>query len=322
MQDNVSLKPEEVAALLKIAKNTVYELIKRGELPAYRVGRKLRIELKDVEAYKEKQKSPGLRSMGTPETGGRPSLNPETIGKEGVKSPVEGLVICGLDIILDILARSLEKKSGGSRVLRQYAGSFAGLLALYQGTAHLAGIHLWDGETGLYNIPYVRRLMPGVSSVVVHLAMRRQGFYVVRGNPLKIRDWEDLTRPEVRFINREKGSGTRVLLDEKLCCLGIERRLIKGYGREALSHLEVASAVARGEADVALGIEKASFQARGLEFVPLQKERYELVMKKEALDQTSYLLALQTICSPEFRAELEGLGDYDLTEIGTIVAEI
>ncbi|AEG60289.1 helix-turn-helix transcriptional regulator [Desulforamulus ruminis] len=314
--EEISLTPEEVAARLKIAKNTVYELIKRGELPAYRVGRKIRLDLKDVENYKrqgkkldfhEEEKIAGLTRL---VQSIKPSLGPR------------GIVICGQDVLLDILTRHLERHANGIQVLRHNVGSFPGLLALYQEKADLAAIHLWDGDTNVYNIPYVRHMLPGIQSIIIHLACRMQGFYVAKGNPKNILAWQDLTRPDITFINREKGSGTRVLLDEKLRLLDIARHSIRGYEMEELSHLAIASTVARGEADVGMGNEKVSMQVREVSFVPLQKERYELVIKKEDLYKPYIQATMEILQSEEFKKELHGLGDYDVSETGKVVAEV
>ena len=208
MKENVALTPREVADILKIAKNTVYELIKRGELPAYRVGRNFRIDLKDVEAYKQQGKKVEVLAA----TSAEPVVSLPT-GTQYLNESIpvsQGIVICGQDVMLDILARHLEHHAPEYRAFRDNAGSFSGLAALYQGRAHLSAIHLWDGDTGVYNIPYVRRLLPGIPTIIVHLACRMQGFYVAEGNPKNIRDWSDLTRPDVTFVNREKGCGTRV----------------------------------------------------------------------------------------------------------------
>lgn len=322
MKDEISLTPEEVAGILKIAKNTVYELIKRGELPAYRVGRKIRVDLHDVEAYKKHGKNIELApDPGTASCRNLP-LNPRGYRSEETAAYHQGLVICGQDVLLDILTRHLERHPNGVHAFRHHVGSFTGLLALYQEKAHMAAIHLWDGDTGIYNIPFVRRLLPGIPTVIIHLAYRMQGFYVVKGNPKEIKDWQNLTRPDICFINREKGCGTRVLLDEQLRLLGIDRRRITGYENEENSHLAVASAVARGEADVGLGNEKAALQVRGLEFLPLQKERYEMVIKKEDMEKPSIQAVIEILQSEAFKKELQGVGDYDLTETGKIVAEM
>lgn len=312
-----SLTPQEVAEILQIKKNTVYELIKRGELAAYRVGRKLRIEREDVEAYKQHRKEGGTKSL-PPVV----SFQPEQPLREDADAPFMqkmGLVICGLDVLLDVLTRHLESRPEGVSVFRHHVGSFPGLMALYDGKADMAGLHLWDADSGTYNAPYVRRLMPGIPAVIVHLAVRKQGFYVQPGNPLKIKTWEDLKRSGLRFANREPGCGTRVLLDEKLRQLHINRLSIDGYRNEHHSHLAVASAVARGVADVGLGNQKAAMQVRDIDFIPLQNERYELVIKEEDLTRPAVQLVLNVLASREFQEELQGIGDYDLTETGRLV---
>ncbi|MDD2553853.1 MAG: helix-turn-helix transcriptional regulator [Desulfotomaculaceae bacterium] len=322
MKDRSSLTPEEVAVILNIAKNTVYELIKRGELTAYRIGRKLRIDPQDVEIYKKKGKKIEMASTNMP------AMN--TFPAQQIKTPLEAdqftsspkLVICGQDVLLDILARHLERHPGGTYTLRHHVGSFNGLLALYQEKAHLVSVHLWDGDNDVYNLTYVRYILCGTPAVLIHLACRMQGFYVAKNNPKSIMTWQDLIRPDVLFINREKGCGTRVLLDEKMRREGIDRKQINGYEREENSHLAVASAVSRGEADVALGNEKASLQVRGIEFVPLQKERYELVILKDDIDLPPFQAVIEILQSQEFKNELEGVGDYDLTELGNIVAYV
>lgn len=321
-QEDIALTPQEVADILKITKNTVYELIKRGELPAYRVGRKLRVDPQDVDAYKKHGKNFEL----VPEQGTfsyqNQSLKTQGYYPEEPSTHQHGLVICGQDVLLDILARHLENHPNGVHAFRHQVGSFSGLWALYHDKAKMTAVHLWDGDTGVYNTPYVRRFLPGIPSIIVHLAVRTQGFYVAAGNPKNIKDWNDLTRSDVHFINREKGSGTRVLLDEQLSHLEIDRKQIKGYEKEEFSHLGVASAVARKEVDVGLGNEKSSLQVRGLDFLPLHKERYELVMKKENMNKAYMRAVIEILQSEDFKNEARGLGDYDLTETGTIVAEI
>lgn len=314
-REELSLTPEEVAKILKITRNTVYELVKRGELTAFRVGRKLRIDQRDVDIYKQKGKKMENASISLP---GRQNAGLFTAEDEALQVDQQ-LVICGHDILLDILARHLERYSGAPKVWRQHVGSFDGLAALYRDKANMAAIHLWDSDTDTYNIPYVRRLLPGIPVVLVNLAVRWQGFYVVEGNPKEIRNWSDLTRPEIRFINREKGCGSRVLLDEKIRQLGLNRLNIEGYSKEEYSHLAVASAVARGEADVALGNQKASMQVRGIEFIPLQAERYDLIMKKEDSHKAWYKATLELISSQAFLNELQGLGDYELSRTGQLI---
>ncbi len=310
MTDTISYTPEEVAKILKISRFTVYEMIKRGDLTAYRIGRKVRVEAPDLDVYIKKSKSlsPAAQAQAAP-----PAETP-------APAP-EGLIICGQDVILDILTRHLEKMLPYSRFLRNYAGSIDGLMALYRGTANVATTHLWDSDSDTYNVPYVRRLLPGHRTLIINLTYRMEGFYVAKGNPKEINNWRDLTKPGVWFVNRECGSGARVLLDEQLRALGIDHRDITGYNQEEMSHLAVASRVARGEADVGLGIEKAALQVREIDFVPLQKERYDLVIRREDTDKPHFQALLTVLRSQAFRSEVAGMGGYDLTHTGEILAE-
>jgi putative molybdopterin biosynthesis protein len=317
MNDNSALTPQEVADILKIAKNTVYELIKRGELNSYRVGKKVRVDAKDVDEYKNRTKS--IKSKNQPGSITASIRSNPFLGEESIRG--NGFVICGQDVLLDILSRYLQLHPNGTQALRSYVGSYNGLFALYQGNVQMATAHLWDGDTGQYNVPFVRRMLPGVPAVIIHLACRLQGFYVAKGNPKGIIGWEDLKRKDITIINREKGSGTRVLLDEHLRKLGIAAKNIKGYERESTSHLAIASTVARGGANIGIGNEKSGLQVRGIDFIPLQTERYELVIKKEDMEKAPYQAVLEILRSQEFKLELEGIGGYDLTEIGKIVAE-
>ncbi len=166
----------------------------------------------------------------------------------------------------------------GASLQLTYSGSLGGLIALAEGRADLAGCHLWDAETGNYNIPFVHRLLPNQEITIVTLAHRRQGLLVAPGNPLGIEGLADLARPEVRYANRQPGSGTRVWLDAMLARQGIDPRQIRGYQDERLTHSDVARAVAEGEADVGLGLENAG-HAFGLGFVFLLRERYDFVMR-------------------------------------------
>ncbi|MVB10694.1 PBP superfamily domain protein [Caprobacter fermentans] len=306
-----ALTPQEVADLLKISKNLVYELIKRKELNGYRIGNKIRFDYSDIRAYLESAKTgPGKADKNA----GRNPLLSE-------REPVEnGFVLCGQDLALDLLSRRLEEFREGQRILRSYIGSYNGLYGLYNNEVQLATAHLWDGKTGTYNTTYLRSLLPGTAVVSVNLAYRMQGFYVQKGNPKNLCSWEDLKRSDITIANREKGSGTRILLDEHLRLLGLEGTQIKGYNRACLTHLAAAGAVARGGADAAVGIEKTAMQVDSIEFVPLQKERYDLVFKKENLSKPLFRQTLETVRSPEFRAELQAIGGYDVSETGMLTS--
>lgn len=297
-----SLTPKEVADMLKITTNTVYELVKRGELNAYRIGRKMRIEPRDVEEYKRKT------SIG--------NYTDEISKHEDLPT---GLILCGHDLVLDVLARYLEAEEIGVPVLRSYLGSYNGLYALYRGEVQVATCHLWDGDTGIYNTPYIKALVPGISTVNIHLVCRMLGFYVNKGNPLDIKDWQDLTRPDIKIINREKGSGVRILLDEQLRLLGKYGSQIKGYEREGNSHIEIASAVAREEVDLGVGIEIVAKQVEGIDFIPLQKESLELIFREEDLNKPIFKKIVEILKSKKFANEIKGIGGYDIENMGNIL---
>lgn len=317
MKNESTLTPEEVANILKITKYTVYEMVKRGELPAYRIGNKIRIDAGDLDAYRQQRKQPERLTPDNAVIKPAAGIFPPMSSESGTNA--SSLVICGQDPILDILGRHLENHPQGCRVLRQQTGSFAGLLSLYNNRADLAAVHLWDGDSGTYNTPFVRRLAPGIPTILVHLVNRMAGFLVAAGNPKQIKAWEDLSRTDITMVNREPGSGARVLLDEQLFRRGIDRLQITGYDHEELSHLAVASVVARGAADVGLGHEKAALQVRDIEFVPLQQESYDLVIKKEALSRPQVQATLEILASLAFQNEISGLGDYDLKDCGKII---
>ncbi len=172
------------------------------------------------------------------------------------------------DLALNMLVSRLRQKNPEVKIDVTYAGSLGGLIALQEGRADLAGIHLLDAETGEYNYPYVKHLLPGREMAIVHLAYRIQGLMFAAGNPKRIKGLADLRRPDVTLINRQKGSGTRILLDQELRKLGITPSDVKGYTHEVDTHLAVARGIAEGKADVGLGIEAAA-RASHIDFLPL-----------------------------------------------------
>ncbi len=316
MVDNRPLTPQEVADILKISKSTVYDLMKRRELNSYRVGKKLRVDPADVEKYKNKTKDAAPANY-----------SPETVrasvpaGYEDQYHINNAFIISGQDVILDILCRYLNKHPLGIRALRSYEGSYNAIYSLYRGEVQVATAHMWDSKTGDYNVPYIESMLPGTPAVVIRLASRMQGFYVARGNPRNIKDWNDLSRSDITIINREKGSGTRILLDEHLRRMGISGASVNGYRRESQSHIAVASIVARGEADLGIGNEKACLQVQGIDFIPIQKEQYDMIIKKEDLSLPAFDAIFSILRSEDFKLEIEGLGGYELTELGRTIAE-
>ncbi|MBX9137437.1 MULTISPECIES: helix-turn-helix transcriptional regulator [unclassified Clostridium] len=318
-----SLTPLEVSELLKITKNTVYELIKRGELPSYKIGKKIRIDMHDVEEYINNQKSNSKPSINRNIINNSLNNNISNITTNNISlnNPTNSeIIISGQDILLDVLARYIEEILPDYTILRSYKGSYNGLYDLYNNKVSIASCHLWDGDNDSYNFDYVKRLLPGTPCILVNLAYRLQGFYVAKGNPLNINSFEDLTNKNIKFINREKGSGVRVLLDEKLRLLNIDPNSINGYYNEENSHLAVASTVGRGDANVGLGNKKASMQVETIDFIPLQTERYDLIIKKSDLNNPIYQNILSILSSEKFKNELYGIGGYDLKDLGKIMA--
>ena len=224
------------------------------------------------------------------------------------------------DNTLDILADLLRGQDPRFFLTSGHVGSMGGLKALAKGQAHLAGSHLLDTETGDYNVSYIKRLLKGVPLKVVRLVLREQGFILKPGNPKKIETIEDLTRQGVRFINRQAGSGTRVLLDHYLAQAKIDPDAIDGYGQDEFTHMTVAVAVLSGRADAGLGI-LAAARALKLEFVPLVREDYQLVIPLEHFGTPKIQTLLEVIHSAGFKQAIEKMGGYSLEGSGEVVYE-
>ncbi|CAJ1314623.1 helix-turn-helix transcriptional regulator [Paenibacillus sp. PK4536] len=383
MNEQVSYTTEEIAKLLKVSKLTVYDLIKKGDLPAYRVGKQMRVDHYDLETYKQKAKNgmirenrenagqlhmtatplnsilptsssepsevsplqPGIGNIPhidyqdhtpdpdatvTPEfvhaAYARPeeilrntgTMNPIT--QEPITPPTTGktIVITGQDTSLDILARYMEKEDNRYRPLRSFAGSMDSLVSMYMGNSDIVSTHLFDGDTGDYNLPYIRKMLVSHPCTVINLASRRAGLYVARGNPKDIRSWQDLAQNGITIVNRERGAGARVLLDEQLRLNGIRTSQLQGYTQEESSHIAVAGKVASGQADVGVGSEKAAALV-GVEFIPLTVERYDLVILNK-VENAEWIATLKRILSSDdFKRELQAIGGYDLSRTGEIL---
>ena len=322
---NETLTPQEVADMLKISKCTVYELIKRRELNGYKVGNKLRVDIDDVEEYKLKNKNLKEKEVKKIKNEISVEQNLPQLSKynyiEETNNRINNFIICGQDNILDILSKNLKHNSKGINVLRAYEASYSGLSALYRNEVHAVATHIWDGETGEYNIPFVKRMLPGISTVIINLCYRVQGFYVVKNNPKKIKKWEDLKRDDITIINREPGSGSRILLDQHLKQLGISTSDINGYEKETFSPTVIASAVARGNADLGIGTERTFLHTKELDFIPMQKERYDLVLKKDNISKNLLNNIIEILKSESFKEEISDQRGYDLSDSGKIVGE-
>jgi molybdate-binding protein/DNA-binding transcriptional regulator YhcF (GntR family) len=225
------------------------------------------------------------------------------------------VIVASHDLALNMLVSRLRQKNPEIKIDVTYAGSLGGLIALQEGRADLAGIHLLDAETGEYNYPYVKHLLPGREVAIVHLAYRIQGLMFAPGNPKRIKGVEDLRRSDVTLVNRQKGSGTRILLDQELRQLGITPSQVKGYDREVDTHLAVARGIAQGESDVGLGIEAAA-RASHIDFLPLYRERYDLVMPIENHKNKKLAPLLKVIASKDFRKAVTEAGGYDSSQTG------
>ena len=311
MAQNKSLSTQEVADILHVSKSTIYDLIRKGEIHSYKIGRKVRFTQDDVDAYIARSRH---------EHSTRPVKNIDTqstlLTLEQEEQPE--LIISGQDVVLDILANYLQQE--GVRAARTYLNSFEGLLSLYQSNIHVAACHLFDGFD--YNASYVRSLMPGIPAVLVNVSYRTQGFYVQKGNPKNIRGWSDLGRDDISILNRRVGSSARILLDTQLKRQGISASKVKGYDKIMKSHLTMAAAIAAGEADLAIGTERISRQIEGLDFIPLLEERFDFVIKKEMIESEAVQKLLAVLRSPAFRREVAHFSGNDYRDLGKIICEV
>jgi molybdate-binding protein/DNA-binding transcriptional regulator YhcF (GntR family) len=222
------------------------------------------------------------------------------------------------DLALDLLVSRIKFRNPDIVIQMTAAGSLGGLLAIQEGNADMAGIHLLDEETGEYNYPYIKHTLQGIEVAVVHLADRTQGFMVAKGNPKNILNLEDLKRSDITFVNRQKGSGTRVWLDYKLRELGILPNSIKGYLRELDTHLAVAMSIVRGDADVGLGIQAAAFSCN-LDFIPATKERFDLVIPIQNYNSPNFASLIDIVQSDEFKKVVNEMGGYDTSQTGDTI---
>ncbi|WP_342432890.1 helix-turn-helix transcriptional regulator [Neobacillus sp. FSL H8-0543] len=293
--------PDEVAQIFQISKHTVYELIKRGELQAFKVGNKMRIEHTEIERFKENTKAPSKKNQIE-----QPDIQ--------TSQPVR------LSGSHDFLVEHFVKQSAKNLQLQlqpTYIGSLEGLMMLYRGQSDIAAIHLLDPKSQEYNLPFINQLFIYESISVVRLASREQGLIVAKGNPKEIVDFTDLVRKDVKFVNRQKGAGTRFLLDSMLSNHRIDPGKINGYENEEWNHLSTASAVSRGIADAAFGIQSAANHL-GLDFIPVAKEQFDLVFRFTNENKQTLVDLINYLQSSSFKNSLTDLVGYDIEELGKI----
>jgi molybdopterin molybdotransferase/putative molybdopterin biosynthesis protein len=235
--------------------------------------------------------------------------------------PERTVVVLGCDPALALLGAHLTRRYPTFRLIWVHSSSLTALRLLGRGEAHAAGTHLWDQEAGEYNVPYVRRELSGRRLVILTLSEWQQGLIVARGNPKGISAAADLARADITIVNRESGAGSRTLLDLWLQGAGVATTQVNGYSHAVSSHLEVAEAVRHGLADTGPGI-MAVARALGLDFLPMQEERYDLVIPLEFMNTPAVQATLDIAVSRPFQEELETLGGYDSSRAGTVVAEL
>ncbi|XJZ26849.1 substrate-binding domain-containing protein [Bacillota bacterium Lsc_1132] len=296
--------PDEVATIFQISKHTVYELIKRGELQAFKVGNKMRIEQEEIDRFKESSKTSAKK---------RKQIQPDSLHK--TSNPIR---LAGSH---DFLVEHFVKQASSAiqePIQPIFIGSLEGLIMLYRGQSDIAAIHLLDPSSQQYNLPFIQQLFIYESISVLRFAARDQGFIVAKENPKRIDDFPDLTRKDIKFVNRQKGSGTRFLLDSKLMANGIDPGDINGYEDEEWNHLETASYITRGIADVAFGIRSAASHL-DLDFIPVAREYFDLVFRFTDENREALTALIHYLQSPEFKTSLTFLDGYDIRDLGTII---
>jgi putative molybdopterin biosynthesis protein len=303
---SLTLTAAEAAEILKISKYTLYELVKRGEIPAHHIGRQLRIDPTVLDRYLR-----GTLSLSNPFPADIPSDAP-------------GLPVTRFngshDPVVELLFEFLKHAAIPVEASLSFTGSMDGLIALYRREAEISGAHLWDESTKDYNISFVKHVIPGESVCIVNLVQREQGFIVAPGNPLHLQSWEDITLEGLQFINRQKGSGTRLRLDAYLKSAKISPGQILGYEDEETTHSGVACLVASGQADAGVGV-KAAAQRLGLDFIPLFHERYDLVCLGKTAKSPVWQQLLDVLRSPAFIQAIHQQKGYDTSLTGIVLLD-
>ena len=321
MRSDDFMNAEDVARYLNLGKNTVYQLAKTGKIASYHVGRKLKFTLEDVEAYvASTHRAPvaGARSLVV--------IDSEAEGEDGISEAAsfgeldgKPFVIAGGDPVADILAGAMN--SLGMLAVRKVCGSYTALVNLYAGDADAAVVHLYDQASNSCNVPYVRNLAPGSSVVVFRLYGRQAGLIVQAGNPKKLTSWGSLLRGGVRLANRMKGSGARVLLDEKLRAMDARADSIEGYDSGYKAGTAAVCRVAGGIADAAIGTERDARGVSDVQFVPLQLEWVDLVVRKTPGSRAAIKSLKELMGSTRLQSDIAALAPCDASKLGVIVYE-
>ena len=328
MRSDEFMNAEEVAHYLHLGKNTVYQLAKTGELASYHIGRKLKFTLEDVEAYVASTHKATLKQAPVAQDSPQAIMPAEDAlvdGQELVDAASFGaaegdpFIIAGADETADVLASALNMQ--GIPAVRLIQESYTALVNFYAGKADAAVVNLYDQSSNSWNIPYVRNLAPGASVVVIRLCGRTQGLIVQEHNPKRLTTWGGLLREGVRLSNRIKGSGSRVLLDEKLRALEARSETIEGYSSQAYVGTTAIRRVANGLADVAIGHEREARHIRGVQFVPLQGEWVDIVIMKNPKTRPVIRKINDMLQNGHVRHELASLDPCDTSKLGAVIYE-
>lgn len=222
------------------------------------------------------------------------------------------------DLIMDMIGSLMHRKNSAYNLSSAHVGSMGGLMALRKGEAHMAPIHLLDEESGIYNESYIKKLLPGSGIVLIKGVKRVQGMMIKKGNPKNISSFKDFIREDVQFVNRQRGAGTRLLVDYILGREGIDTALISGYEREITTHMAVAAAISSGSADVGVGVMSAA-HAMELDFIPIGEEEYDFAVRSKYLELDMFRQFIDIIKSEEFKEILMNLGGYGSEGIGEVI---
>ncbi|HJM04953.1 MAG: helix-turn-helix transcriptional regulator [SAR324 cluster bacterium] len=299
------LNTREVAEYLQLNEKKVYTLARTGKIPAVRLTGKWLFPKETLEIWLEEQ--------------ARGSLQKEESPGERTKQTFGATVIAGSDdpLLHGLLQKLNDRPENGLYAFAEL-GSAGGIRALAAGQADLACSHLV--ENGEYNLPFLPRLAPGLRGTVVSVAQRSQGILVARGNPLMLKHIGDLSRSGIRVVNRQPGSGTRLLFDQFLNSVGIDPETLCGYEDEVGTHIEVAQKIFRMEADAGIAC-KSTADMLGLDFIELEKERFDLLLPKHPQNSPVIKLLVEALRSQNFHSRAQQLGGYDTTFSGTVQAE-
>ena len=315
--DEHALDAQDVADLLHVSRNTVYNLVKEGLLSSYMVGRKMRFTLSDVDDYIARERVDASKDK-TAQSVAHKKTN-QLVSEGTLARNRDDFTLAGNDMLADVLANILGQNQ--MPISRAYVNSYHALEGMYRGQYGAAVIHLFDRASQKHNLPFVQSLVPGKSLVVFHLASRQVGLIVPKRNQKKILKMRDLTREDVFPALRELGASERIMFDEYLVQTGAPASAF-GRGIEARSSLSAAEFVAAGYADVTLGNEQTAGLVKGLGFIPLQKEELVLVLVKETEYEQIVYKMRDLLVGDVFKAEVSRVGSYDLSRCGNILYEV